>query len=190
MAARAAAPVTGAGRCNVYVALLRGINLGGKNKLPMKDLVAIFTDLGCREVSHFIQSGNILFQASSALVNRLPRLVGAKILDQFGFSSPVLIRSSEQLRDVSRNNPFSRAATEKLHVAFLSDRPKPKDIAQLDPQRSPPDRFVVRGQEIYLSLPNGVAKTKLTNAYFDSKLATTSTLRNWNTLEKLIELTQ
>lgn len=139
MAARAAASITGSGRRIVYVALLRGINVGGKNKLPMKDLVALFTDLGCREVTHYIQSGNILFQAPPTLVNRLSKLVAAMILERFGFSVPVIIRSSEQLREVHRNNPFLKATGAAVHVAFLSDRPKPKDIASLDPKRSPPD---------------------------------------------------
>jgi uncharacterized protein (DUF1697 family) len=75
-----------------------------------------------------------------------------------------------------------------LHVAFLAATPGPSKIAALDPNRSPPDEFAVHGREIYLRLPNGVARTKLTNAHFDSKLGTTSTLRNWRTVVKLVDL--
>jgi uncharacterized protein (DUF1697 family) len=76
-----------------------------------------------------------------------------------------------------------------LHVAFLADAPGAKRTALLDPGRSPPDRFVLRHREIYLHFPNGVARTKFTNVYFDSKLGTMSTVRNWRTVLRLLELT-
>jgi uncharacterized protein (DUF1697 family) len=72
---------------------------------------------------------------------------------------------------------------------FLADRPSPARVATLDPKRSPPDEFEVRGREIYLRCPNGVGRTKLSNSYFDAKLATTSTMRNWRTVVKLVEMT-
>jgi uncharacterized protein (DUF1697 family) len=75
------------------------------------------------------------------------------------------------------------------HVAFLAATPTPAMVATLDPDRSPPDESAVRGREIYLRLPNGVARSRLTNAFFDSRLGTTSTLRNWRTVLKLVELT-
>jgi uncharacterized protein (DUF1697 family) len=80
------------------------------------------------------------------------------------------------------------AAEATPHVMFLADLPSPVSVDNLDPDRSPPDTFVVRGREVYLQLPDGVARTKLTNGYFDSKLATTSTGRNWRTVTKLLEL--
>jgi uncharacterized protein (DUF1697 family) len=103
---------------------------------------------------------------------------------------PVVVRSADELCAVARANPFLRKAsdTAALHVAFLADAPAADKVAVLDPKRSPPDEFAVVGREIYLRCPTGMAKTKLTNAYFDSKLATISTARNWNTVLKLIEL--
>ena len=91
---------------------------------------------------------------------------------------------------VLRNNPFlaSGAAEETLHVLFLADLPGPDLVGKLDPHRSPPDVFAVRGREVYLHLPNGAGRSKFTNDYFDSKLATTSTGRNWHTVSKLFEL--
>lgn len=177
---------------SIYVALLRGINVGGKNKLPMTDLVNLFTELGCSEVKSHIQSGNIIFRANKTLANRVPKLIVAGIVNRFGYQVPVVLRSADALREVNRNNPFlkSTTSTDALHVAFLAGLPKTANLAALDPKRSPPDRFVVHGREIYLRLPNGVAKTRLTNAYFDSKLATTSTVRNWNTFQKLLDLTK
>jgi uncharacterized protein (DUF1697 family) len=173
-----------------YLALLRGINVGGKNKLPMKDLVAIFVEAGCADVRNYIQSGNILFRASPSKVAALPERISARVAERFGHRPPVMLRTLEQLEDVLVNNPFLQAGlgVETLHVVFLADLPGPERIAGLDPQRSAPDRYVVRGQEIYLHLPNGSADSKLTNAYFDSRLATISTGRNWRTVSTLAEL--
>jgi len=175
----------------VYVALLRGINVGGKNSLPMNDLSALFTDAGCTDVRTYVQSGNVVFHASPSLARRIPAVIEEAISDQFGLRVPVMTRTAAELRDVVKDNPFLRGKpeTETLHVAFLADTPTAARVASLDENRSPPDAWEVRGRKIYLRLPNGVGRTKLTNAYFDSKLGTTSTLRNWRTVLKLVELT-
>jgi len=181
---------TSAKPADTHVALLRGINVGGKNKMPMKDLVGMFVDVGCSDVQSYIQSGNVVFKAEPALARRIPTLIAQAISRALGLSVPVVTRTAAELRRVAQDNPFLRAGVDAavLHVAFLAERPAPAAVASLDPDRSPPDQFQFLGQEIYLRLPNGVARTKLTNAYFDSKLATTSTLRNWNTVTKLVEL--
>jgi uncharacterized protein (DUF1697 family) len=173
-----------------YLALLRGINVGGKNKLLMRDLCEMFSSVGCEDVRTFIQSGNVIFRASPALSAGIPGLIAAQIAKTFGYRTPVVLRTSEQLGDVIRNNPLleSGVAEETLHVLFLADLPSPDLVGKLDPHRSTPDAFIVRGREVYLRLPNGVARSKLTNDYFDSKLATTSTARNWRTVTKLFEL--
>jgi uncharacterized protein (DUF1697 family) len=103
---------------------------------------------------------------------------------------PVILRTVQQLRGVISNNPFLQAglSEDTLHVMFLADRPGPGKIGALDPDRSLPDRFAVHGQEVYLQLPNGVARTKLSNSWFDSKLATTSTSRNWRTVTRLLQI--
>jgi uncharacterized protein (DUF1697 family) len=173
-----------------HVALLRGINVGGKNRLPMKDLVAMFHDSGCSDVQTYIQSGNVLFRADTTLARRAPGLIEKAISDRLGLRIPVLTRTTAELEDIASHNPFLAAGADPkiLHVAFLLDRPSKPGIAALDPDRSPPDEFAVRGREIYLRFPNGVAGSKLTTRYFDSTLATTSTVRNWSTVLKLIEL--
>jgi uncharacterized protein (DUF1697 family) len=175
---------------NTYLALLRGINVGGKNKLPMKDLIDIFVEAECTNVRTFIQSGNVIFTTSPGVAARLPERITAQIAKRFGLRTPMLLRTTQQLKDVISNNPFLQegAAEETLHVLFLADLPTPVRVKSLDPDRSPPDTFIVRGREVYLRLPNGVAPSKLTNNYFDSKLATTSTGRNWRTMTKLLEL--
>ena len=176
----------------IYVALLRGINVGGKNKLPMSDLVAMFAKAGCSNVRNYIQSGNIVFRAGTKLAERIPALITASIADRFGYQIPVILRTADELREVCLSNPFLKtgADIERLHVVFLADQPGKANVAALDPNRSPPDAFIVRGREIFLRLPNGAARTKLTNGYFDSVLATISTMRNWKTVLKLFEMTQ
>ncbi len=175
---------------SVFVALLRGINVGGKNSLPMQDLVAMFEAIGCKSVRTYIQSGNVVFAASDALARRVPDALARKILEETGLRIPVVTRSAAELGTNLRRNPYlgTRADPARLHVAFLADEPSSAQIKALDPKRSPPDEFIVRGRDIYLHLPNGVGKTKLTNAYLDSKLGTVSTLRNLATVQKLVAL--
>jgi uncharacterized protein (DUF1697 family) len=174
----------------VHLALLRGINVGGKNRLPMKDLVDIFEEIGAVEVQTYIQSGNVLFRCPAGKVGKLPGEISAAIRRRFGFTIPVILRTASEIRSVVRGNPFLAATVDpgRLHVAFLSDRPARQAVARLDPDRSPPDRFLVKGKEIYLHCPRGMARTKLTNDYFDRELATTSTMRNWTTVLTLAGL--
>jgi uncharacterized protein (DUF1697 family) len=156
----------------------------------MKDLPAIFESVGCSGVHTYIQSGNVVFNANSAIAKRVPGAVAAKIAEQFGFPVPVVVRTIGEMREATRNNPYLKMGveTELLSVMFLADLPDAADVAKLDPERSPPDTFRVLGREIFAHTPNGLARTKLTNAYFDSKLKTVSTIRNWRTVLKLVEM--
>jgi len=176
----------------VYVALLRGVNLAGKNKLPMRDLAAMLVKAGCQDVRTYIQSGNAVFSAPPELAKRIPPLISEAIAKKFGFRAPLVLRTTKELQGVVESSPFLKSAadTKALHVGFLADRPDPRRIAALDPKRSPGDSFEVIGREVYLCLPNGMGRTKLTNAYFDSGLATISTFRNWRTVLTLLEMTK
>ncbi len=180
-------------RDGIYVALLRGVNLAASNRLSMRELAAMFGDAGCTNVVTYIQSGNVVFRASDACAARVPAAIATTIADRLGFRAPVVMRTAGELRKVVRGNPFLRvgasADIDFLHVMFLADRPSAAAVAALDPKRSPSDEFRVVGRDIYLRFPNGAARTKLTNAYFDSKLATTSTMRNWRTVLKLSAMT-
>jgi len=168
------------------VALLRGVNVGGKNALPMNALAALCVEAGCSDVRTYIQSGNVVFSAAPSDVEALPARLAAAIERDFGIRSPVVLRTAEELSKVPSANPY--AGTDKLHVAFLADVPAPKAVAGLDPNRSPPDAFAVVGRDVYLWLPDGVGRSKLTNAWFDKQLGTVSTIRNWRTVEALISL--
>ena len=175
---------------STYVALLRGINVGGNNMLPMKDLAAMFSKAGCADVRTYIQSGNVVFRAAAEVAARIPAAIAKAIATRAKLQIPVIVRSSAQLRGIAEKNPFLRrdVDTDKLQVVFLAGTPGKAAVAALDPKRSPPDEFIAQGAEIYLHCPNGYGRTKFSNAYFDSKLATTSTVRNWRTVLKLLEL--
>ena len=152
----------------------------------------MFEDAGCRDVRTYIQSGNVVYRATPALARRVPALIEKAIAERFGFDVPIVIRTAAEIDDVVKGNPFLKAGADPktLHVGFLRDRPSKSQVAALDPDRSPPDEFVVRGGEIYLRLPNGVARSKLTSQYFDSRLKTITTARNWRTVLKLQEMAQ
>jgi uncharacterized protein (DUF1697 family) len=173
-----------------HVALLRGINVGGKNMLPMKELAAMFAKAGCADVTTYIQSGNVVFCAEDKVVEGLGAGIAKQVEARFGIRVPVVLRAAAEIDAVLRANPFLKAGAseETLHVCFLADRPGKDLVAGLDAGRSTPDAFAVVGREIYMQLVNGMARTKLTNAYFDSKLRTVSTMRNWRTVLKLAEM--
>jgi uncharacterized protein (DUF1697 family) len=175
---------------SAYVALLRGINVGGKNKLPMADLSAMFTAVGCSAVQTYIQSGNVVFEAPAAVAGGAAALVAQAIADRFGYRIPVVLRTAAELAAVALENPLLAKGADPsvLHVVFLAGAPAASRVAALDPNRSPPDELLVRGREIYLACPNGIARTRITNAYLDATLATTSTLRNWRTVLELARL--
>ncbi len=173
-----------------FVALLRGINVGGKNMLPMRDLVAMFERAGCADVRHYIQSGNVVFRAAGTLAARVSQVIAGEIERAFRIDVPIVVRSGRELAGIAKGNPLiaDGADPAACHVMFLADAPSKKKCAALDAGRSPGDSFVVKGREVYLHCPNGVGRTKLTNAYFDSALGTTSTGRNWKTVLKLNEM--
>ena len=173
-----------------HVALLRGINVGGRNKLAMKDLVSMFSDAGCGRVRTYIQSGNVLFDAAPGLARRIGSVIQESIRERCSLNIPVITRSVDEFAAVVENNPFAEAETDMklLSVGFLAQRPTAARIAALDLQRSPPDELVACGCELYMRFPNGVARTRFTSAYLDSTLGTICTVRNWRTTLKLLEM--
>ena len=173
-----------------FVLLLRGANVGGRNRVPMAVVVKALRDAGCDSVQTYIQSGNAVFHAVDAVAADAATAVGAAVAAQVGRTIPVILRTREEFSQAVRVNPFPDGEEDHrtVHVGFSDLRAAPERIAALNPQRSPPDEFRVQGREIYLRLPNGAARTKLTSAYFDSVLGTTTTFRNWRTVLKLLAM--
>ena len=174
----------------VHVALLRGINVGGRRKLPMAELGAIFADAGATGVRTNIQSGNVVFTAPACEAERISAAVSEGVAARFGFRPPVVTRTGEEWARVVGANPFLGADPDigALHVAFLASGPEAERVARIDPDRSPGDACAVRGREVYLHLPSGVARTKLGSAYLDSTLGTVTTMRNWRTVLAVLEM--
>ncbi len=171
-----------------YAALLRGVNLGGKNKLPMGELRTLCDELGYRDAVTYLQSGNVVFASGekpAAIAAGIEQAINAR----FGLKIAVLLRTHPQLVRAAAGSPFAQDDPTKLHVVFLSRRPEAAALASLDPDRSPGDEFHSAGEELYLHLPAGAGRTKLTLDYFERRLGLTGTARNWNTLLRLVELT-
>ena len=173
-----------------YVALLRGVNVGGNNKLPMKTLAGLFAEAGCEDVKTFIQSGNVVFTAEPKVAAGIGVVVSAEIARTVGLKIPVILRSAKELARVVASNPYLPHGVDEgeLAVSFLAGKPDAAGVKSLEPDRSPPDEFIVRGQEVYLRFPQGMGKSKLTSAWFDSRLKTVGTVRNWRTTVKLLKL--
>ncbi len=173
-----------------FVALLRGVNVGGKNKLPMAELAKIFQAAECADVRTFIQSGNVVFSANASRAGKIVEAIETAIEGQFGFRPPIVLRTLDEMNAAITRNPFWTADVDEnlLFVSFLRDEPEAARISLLDHERFLPDEFAVVGRELYLKLPTGAGKTKLTNAYFDSRLKTISTSRNWRTVNTLRDL--
>ncbi len=174
----------------VYVALIRGINVGGNRMLPMKDLVAMLVEAGCRDVKHYIQSGNVVFRAAAATAMRLPAALPTAIERRFGFAPVVMVRSSAELRAAMEANPFLKDGADEnaVHLAFLSDAPKAESVAALDLAFAAPEDARVLGSEMYFFYPDGLGRAKLSYVMLEKKLAVSSTTRNWRTVQKLVAM--
>ncbi len=172
----------------MYVILLRGVNVGGNNKVPMADLRTALADRGLEKVSTYIASGNVFADSSLGSVE-LALLVRTTILDSFGLEIPVLVRTHAELVSVAQRNPFEHEKDNaKLAITFLDGEPSPFSITALLTANPEPEQFVIDGTTMYAYYPNGFGQTKLTSTLIDRKLKTISTTRNFNTLLKLIEL--
>jgi uncharacterized protein (DUF1697 family) len=172
------------------VALLRGINVGGRRTLPMAELASLLSSLGLEDVTTYIQSGNAVFRAPADDVPGLAAVIERRLAEATGLDAGVLIRTPAELAVIASGNPFANETTDvrRLHVVFLDREPDGAAAARLDPQRSPPDELHLRGTEVYLHLPNGFGRSKLTVGYFERMLGVRATARNWNTVTRLLSL--
>jgi uncharacterized protein (DUF1697 family) len=174
-----------------YVALLRAVNVGGRNSLSMPKVRDALAGRGLDEVTTVLQSGNVLFTSSKAEA-AVTKLVRDAVAEEFGLEGAVVVRSAAEIAAVAAGNPFVKKGESRdpktLHVAFLEKPPAKAAVAKLDPDRSPPDAFEVRGREIYLSYPNGSGRTKLDLSYLERVLGVQGTARNWRTVQRLAEV--
>jgi uncharacterized protein (DUF1697 family) len=174
---------------NTYVALLRGINVGGKRRVPMDELQAVAESIGFRSVSTYIQSGNLLFESDRDETGVCTQLAKA-IAERFGFDVPVIARSSDDFLAVAESHPFSDLDLDPrfLHVGFLDRLPTAEPAAAIPAADFAPDRIVVHGRDVYLAYPNGSARSRLTVPLLESRLGASLTARNWKTVRRLADL--
>jgi uncharacterized protein (DUF1697 family) len=169
----------------VYVGLLRGVNVGGKNKMPMGELRVLLERLGYSDVRTFIQSGNVRFKSKQIPTSSF---LEAAIAERFATSTHVVLRTSSELETVLRHNPFPIDDDARVYVGFMAEKPSAAIVDALDHDRFGAESFALVGAETYLYLPFGMGPSKLPS-YFDRQLKIPTTVRNWNTVTKLIELT-
>ena len=172
-----------------YIALFRGINVGGNNSLPMKELVAALEALGARGIRTYIQSGNAVLDSDEEDASRLCARISSAIQQRRGFAPQVLLLTREDLARAIQENPFPEAAADHkaLHAGFLTATPAAPDLAALEALRSASERFVLRGAVFYLHAPDGVGRSKLA-AKAEKLLGVPMTSRNWQTVCKVLEL--
>jgi uncharacterized protein (DUF1697 family) len=175
-----------------YVALLRGINLGSRNKIRMADLRELVEGLGHEKVRTHILSGNVLFESRRRGVKALEDELERAIRKRFGFEVAVLVRTAEELADIVEHNPLPHATAEgaRLFVLFLDRNPSGERLAEIDPDDFAPEEFAVGDRVIYAWYRQGLQGSKLAGALADKRLGVTMTNRNWNTVTKLLELTK
>jgi uncharacterized protein (DUF1697 family) len=173
-------------RVTRYVALLRGINVGGHNKVPMAGLRATCTAAGCTDVATYIQSGNVAL-TSPLSAAKLRATLEAAIAEELGVAPVVVIRSAEALAGVVAGNPFAGADPNHLHVAFLNEAPDPGQLAALTELDLAPDELASRAADVYFHLPNGLGRSKLIEL-FSRRVKTPATIRNWRTVNKMLEM--
>jgi len=168
-----------------FVALLRGINVGGRHKVAMADLVALLAEAGGENVVTYIQSGNVVFSHAARSPGELGADLARRIEAMTGFTVPVVVRTAAELAAVVGNNPFpGREPT--VHVTFLGADPPPGALDAVDAAAFAPEEFALVGRQIYLHLPNGMARAKLPQAL--DVFSTPVTTRNWRTVCKLVDL--
>lgn len=172
-----------------YIALFRGINVGGNNKLPMKELAAVLEGLGLRGVETYIQSGNVVFQGKAVDTALLSKKIGAAISKSHGFEPWVRLLEMPMLEQVIRGNPYpeAEAAPGTLHVHFLATVPPRPNLDGLEKLRAASERFQLAGDVLYLHAPDGIGRSKLAAA-LERLLGVPMTSRNWNTVRKLGEM--
>lgn len=178
----------------IYIALLRGINVGGKNMIKMAELKRMFEGMGLSRVKTYIQSGNVLFETDEEeeiLCKRLEQ----EIKRAFGFAVSVILRTSEELKQVAENCPFSdeelsaaetTAEGESLYVSFFQKAPSQEGLERLNAVKSESDEYRIEGRDIYLLFHQSIRNSKLANNL--QKLNVPVTVRNWKTINKLVAL--
>jgi uncharacterized protein (DUF1697 family) len=174
-----------------FVAMLRSINVGGRNKLPMNILRELVTSLGFKDVATYVQSGNVVLRATGT-PKAVAGAIEERITAELGLMVPVIVRSKRQLERIIDDTPFAHLDVDPKtrHVTFLAQEPESRAVEELVALtgRYGADEFEVIGSDVFLYCPGGYGETKLNNAYLERCLKVTATTRNWRTVVTLAEM--
>jgi uncharacterized protein (DUF1697 family) len=174
-----------------YIALLRGINVSGKNKIDMGELKAAFESLGFHQVKSYIQSGNVIFNSAITDKSVLKAMIQEKIGSVFGFPITAILRTLNEILLITKCKPLpinKEMDIKKLYVTFLSDIPIEPVINPVEENHKRQDEFIILNQEVFIYCPNGYRRTKFSNDYFEKKLGVLATTRNWRTVIHLVDI--
>lgn len=176
---------------NTYIALLRGINVGGNNKLPMKALTALLEAMGMQKVKTYIQSGNVVFQSERTDSAALAKEITAAIAQAHGFAPQVFLLDIQTLAAAMAANPFPEGTDEpkSLHLFFLEGIPQKPNLAALEAVKAPNERFALIDQVFYLHAPDGIGRSKLAES-IGKGVGVSITARNWRTVSTIFEMAQ
>ncbi len=172
-----------------YIAILRGINVGGRRKVLMKDLRELMTTEGFAGVQTYIQSGNIIFEDPEnrdtlELADKIEQLISEK----YGFEVSVIVWSAKELRTAVNENPYVRDyGPDRLHLTFLKKEPDGDSLEGIEDYDFPPDLYMVSGKKVFIYCDGKYSDSKLTNKFFEDKLKVTATTRNWRTVQELAD---
>lgn len=174
---------------NTYVALFRGINILGRNKLPMAELRIVLEATGCTGVQTYIQSGNAIFRKADVDTNQLCKELTAAVHKSHGFAPRVVVRTLAEIERAAAANPFSEADThpQSVHLFFLADRAKTPDLKGIEAIRARSEQFLLKGKVFYLYTPDGFGPSKLAGRA-EKLLGVDATARNWRTVKTLIAM--
>ena len=171
-----------------YIALLRGINVGGHNMIAMADLRKLLTRMGFENTQSLLQSGNLVFRSKTLATAKLELLLEAETKKHLSFETHFFVRTAQEWRSVIDRNPFPREAERDpghLVVMLLKKAPEPGDLKTLQRAITGSEVIHAEGREAYITYPDGIGRSRLTNALIESKLGTRGTARNWNTVINL-----
>jgi uncharacterized protein (DUF1697 family) len=172
-----------------YIALFRGINVGGRNKLPMRELTEVLETVGLDAVKTYIQSGNVVFQTHQSNLAELAEQITAAIEISHGFAPKILILSSRELEEAIAVNPFPEAEEhpKTLHLFFLDEEPHAPDFERLEQRKRASEGFELIGKVFYLHAPDGIGRSKLASQV-EKAMGVTVTARNWRSVCKISEM--
>ncbi len=174
----------------VFISMLRGINVSGQKKIKMDELRKLYESLGFENVQSYIQSGNVIFKSALADTKKIVETIEVGIKQEFGYDVIVILRTREELQKIVSNNPFLDKELSKVHVVYLSKLSGEYSEEELSKPKDPSEEFQIKEKEIYLYLPKGSGRTKLTNNFFEKKLGVKATTRNWNSTTKILNLSK